>query len=154
MTEFVCVSTGVAPYLPNWCLVFTISLHRKRQLIKMALTYSNSLTRVVVSKICQDVGWQTAHVSTLDALSELLVYYIRQVSTAALDYANHCGRAQPTFDDLAMAFNYLSIDMSQLQDFILNIDSSPLSIPIPLYPLPCRQNRVFDNYEQNQDRPE
>lgn len=120
----------------------------------MSLSYSNALLRVIVAKICQDVGWHTAHVSALNVLSDLLKLYIKQISVAAVNFANHAGRSQPTIDDVAVAFNYLSIDISQLQNYILNVDSSPLDIKVPFFPLPCKQNRVLDRTDPDEERDE
>lgn len=116
--------------------------------------YVDELTQSVVSRILLDVGWHTGTTSALNVLSDLFTHYIRQLSITAVDYANHCGRPQPTIDDLAIAFDAFKIDLSQLQDYILNVDSSPLPRAVPFFPLPCRQNRTADNWEPNQDRPE
>lgn len=120
----------------------------------MKLTYTNSLLRIIVSKICQDVGWHSAHISALNVLSDVFAHYIQQISVSALQYANHAGRSQPTFEDLAIAFNHLKIDLNQLQNYISNVDSSPLDIKVPFYPLSCRRNRVLDRTEFDEERAE
>lgn len=108
-------------------------------------SFSHSVLRMIVAKICQDVGWHTTHDSALNLLSDVLAHYIRQLSIVVVDYANHGGRSEPTIDDLYASFKHLDIDISQLQDFIVNVDPSPLPIQLPFYPIKkCKQDKAFD----------
>ena len=120
-----------------------------------SVTFNFSALRVAVSKICNDIGWHAAHVSTLDILSSLLSYYMRQVSIAAVDYANHNGRNEPNLADLAMAFKYLNIDLNQIQDYVLNVEQSPLPFKLSFYPVKCNHSRQFDHCsDSDSERPE
>ena len=117
------------------------------------LTISNSALRIVVSKICQDVGFNSGHVSAINVLSDLMAHYIKKLSSTALAYANHCGRSEPCMDDLGYALELLQIDLSQLQDYVLNVESSPLPFTLPAYPLKTKskQNRAIDNRATSPD---
>nr|XP_046915597.1 transcription initiation factor TFIID subunit 3-like isoform X1 [Dermatophagoides farinae]XP_046915604.1 transcription initiation factor TFIID subunit 3-like isoform X1 [Dermatophagoides farinae] len=119
-----------------------------------SLTFQQSILRAIVSKICHDVGWHSAHTSTLNVLSDLLNHYLRRLSMLAIDAANLAGRNEPTMDDMFMAFKYIAIDMNQLKDYVLNVESSPLEFSLPVYSLPNRPSRIFDQYDPNEERSE
>lgn len=119
------------------------------------MTYADELSYAVVAKICQDVGWHTAHKGTLTMLAELMRNYMRGLSSIAVDFANHSGRNQPNVDDLATTFKYMNIDLIQMQDYVLNVDSSSFPQKVPIFPLPCRTNRAIDNCApSDEERPE
>ncbi len=123
---------------------------------KMAkMTYADDLATSAVAKIFQDIGWHTAHRTALTTMTDMLRDYIRKMSTVAVDFANHNGRSEPTTEDLAMTLKYMNVDVSQLQDYVLNVDSSPLPHKVPFFPVPCKANRAIDNCApSDEERPE
>lgn len=136
---------------PSHCLGACLTLSSK--MAKM--TFSSEISCAVVAKICQDVGWHTAHKGALTVLADLLENYIRKISSIAVDFANHNDRNDPNVDDLAMTFKFINFDLNQLRDYVLNVNSSPLPQKVPIFPLPCRENRAIDNCApSDEERPE
>ena len=111
----------------------------------MVITYSDGILRIVCAKIAQDVGWNSAHESSLEVLAKLTSKYIKQLSTIAQQFAVHCGRKDANFDDLALAFQHFNISLRELQDYVANCEPQTLDIAVPKFPIRNQANRCFNN---------
>ncbi|CAG2105073.1 unnamed protein product [Medioppia subpectinata] len=120
----------------------------------MVVTYSDHVLRGFVAQICRDMGWHASHSTSLDVLAQLAAQYTRQLSARCVHYANHCGRPVPTFDDIGHAFNHFNIDLQELKDYVQNVDSQPLDVPVPKYPIANVSNRVVNSTASDEERPE
>jgi histone H3/H4 len=120
----------------------------------MVITYSDAILRGFVAQMCRDMGWHASHASSLEVLTQITEQYMRQLAKHCVQYANHCGRQAPTFDDIGLALNHFSIDLNELKDYINSVDSQPLEVAVPKYPIRNVSNRVLTHTDPEEDRPE
>ncbi|XP_054163015.1 LOW QUALITY PROTEIN: transcription initiation factor TFIID subunit 3-like [Oppia nitens] len=120
----------------------------------MVVTYSDAILRTFVAQICRDMGWHASHETPLEVLTQITAQYVRQLSKQCVRFANHCGRQKPIFDDMQLAFNHFNIDLNELKDYIKCVESQPLDILVPKYPIKNVANRVITNTGESEDRPE
>lgn len=119
-----------------------------------SLTFTQSVCRAVVAKICLDVGWSSANIPVLNVLIDLLISFIKKLGCKIVEAANHAGRSEPTFEDMALAFRLLDINLDDLKDYISTVEPSPLDFDIPFYPVSKRPNRIFENCNFDEKRSE
>jgi len=90
----------------------------------MSLTeYSRNLIKVSITQILQIIGFESAQLSAVDILVEILERYVVLLSTTAHDFSEVANRTEPTLDDLARAFNKHRICVSDLEEFIKWVDT-------------------------------
>lgn len=53
------------------------------------------------------------------------------------------GRTEPNLDDVALAFKDLNIQISDLEEYIVNVDPVPCVIHPPKFPIPKESNLNF-----------
>lgn len=53
------------------------------------------------------------------------------------------GRTEPNLDDVALAFGDLNIQIPDLEEYIVNVDSVPCIFPVPKFPVPKDSNLNF-----------
>jgi histone H3/H4 len=118
----------------------------------MVITYSDAILRGFVAQICRDMGWNASHSTSLDVLTQITSSYLKQLSKLCVNYANHCGRQTPTFDDIALAFRQFNIDLNELKDYVSNVESTPLPVNVPKFPVKNVSNRVITNTGEGEER--
>ncbi|KAK3602912.1 hypothetical protein CHS0354_039328 [Potamilus streckersoni] len=106
----------------------------------MAEKYSWSLLRVAVAQICQQLGWNSIHATPLELLTDVLERYLLQVARVTHRYAEQFGTSDPQLEDLALAFRHLGIEISELEEYISHIDSTPFAHEVLAYPAPKENN--------------
>jgi hypothetical protein len=90
----------------------------------MSLTeYSRNLLKVSITQILQIIGFESAQLSAIDILVEILERYVLLLSTTAHDFSEVANRTEPTLDDLARAFNKHRINIADLEEFIKWVDT-------------------------------
>lgn len=65
---------------------------------------------------------------------------MRCALTIVLFLAN---RTQPNLSDLAQAFRNLGVDLSDLSEFICEVDSAPLEQVVPRFPIPRKSAHIY-----------
>ena len=63
-------------------------------------TYANEITKQAVARACIALGFKNAHKSAIDALADILQYYISTVAVNARDQAEISGRAVAGVQDV------------------------------------------------------
>lgn len=53
------------------------------------------------------------------------------------------GRTEPNFDDVALAFADLNIQLSDIEEYITNVDPLPCVIDVPKFPVPKESHLNF-----------
>uniref|UniRef100_A0A2R5LDV4 Putative transcription initiation factor tfiid subunit 3 n=1 Tax=Ornithodoros turicata TaxID=34597 RepID=A0A2R5LDV4_9ACAR len=102
----------------------------------MAAQFSRSILKVSVAQICQNVGWHAVHQSTLELLVDILHRYMVEVAKSAQAYSNHYGSTEPNLDDLSMAFGDLGILVSELEEYVSNVEPVQfVESRLPHYPV-------------------
>ena len=66
----------------------------------MAQEYARAVAKVAVAQTAESVGFEAIQQSASDTLSELLIQYISEVSSATHSYAELAGRTECNVNDL------------------------------------------------------
>ncbi|XP_035527777.1 RUN and SH3 domain-containing protein 1 [Morone saxatilis] len=101
----------------------------------MCESYARSLLRVSVAQICQALGWDAVQLTACDLLSDVLHRYIQQLARACHRYSELYGRTDPVLDDVSQAFRLLGVSLSELEDYVHNLEPVPFVSQTPLFPV-------------------
>ncbi|XP_060698620.1 transcription initiation factor TFIID subunit 3 isoform X1 [Hemiscyllium ocellatum] len=101
----------------------------------MCDTYGRALLRVAVAQICQALGWDSVQVTACDILTDVLNRYIEQLTRGCHRYSELYGRTDPVLDDLGQAFKLMGISLSELEDYIHNLEPIGFAHQIPAFPV-------------------
>ncbi|MED6283149.1 transcription initiation factor TFIID subunit 3 [Characodon lateralis] len=101
----------------------------------MCENYARSLLRVSVAQICQALGWDAVQLTACDLLSDVLHRYIQQLARVCHRYSELYGRTDPVLDDLSQAFRLMGVNLSELEDYVNNLEPVPFTHQTPLFPV-------------------
>ncbi|XP_041692854.2 transcription initiation factor TFIID subunit 3-like isoform X1 [Coregonus clupeaformis] len=101
----------------------------------MCESYARSLLRVSVAQICQALGWDAVQLTACDLLSDVLHRYIQQLARGCHRYSELYGRTDPVLDDVGQAFRLLGVSLSELEDYVHNLEPVGFAQQTPLFPL-------------------
>nr|XP_029523229.1 transcription initiation factor TFIID subunit 3-like [Oncorhynchus nerka] len=101
----------------------------------MCESYARSLLRVSVAQICQALGWDAVQLTACDLLSDVLHRYIQQLARGCHRYSELYGRTDPVLDDVGQAFRLLGVSLSELEDYVHNLEPIGFAQQTPLFPL-------------------
>ncbi|XP_024138225.1 transcription initiation factor TFIID subunit 3 [Oryzias melastigma] len=107
----------------------------------MCESYARSLLRVSVAQICQALGWDAVQVTACDLLSDVLHRYIQQLARVCHRYSELYGRTDPVLDDLSQAFRLMGVNLSELEDYVHNLEPVAFAHQTPLFPV-CKNNML------------
>ncbi|MGH0155034.1 UNVERIFIED_CONTAM: hypothetical protein FKN15_045500 [Acipenser sinensis] len=93
----------------------------------MCESYSRSLLRVSVAQICQALGWDSVQLTACDLLTDVLHRYIQQL-------ARGCHRYSELYD-VGPAFKLMGVNLSELEDYVHNLEPVGFAHQIPLFPV-------------------
>lgn len=101
----------------------------------MSEKFTKQTLRVVVSQICQTIGWHSIQTSSLETLIDVLHRYLEEIARTSHLYADQFGRTRPNLDDLGLAFNEMGIELKELEEYVDFVESVPCNVQVPKYPL-------------------
>ncbi|KAF7669844.1 hypothetical protein LDENG_00128680 [Lucifuga dentata] len=101
----------------------------------MCESYARSLLRVSVAQICQALGWDAVQLTACDLLSDVLHRYIQQLARVCHRYSELYGRTDPVLDDVSQAFRLLGVSLSELEDYVHNLEPVAFIHQTPLFPV-------------------
>ncbi|XP_014885699.1 transcription initiation factor TFIID subunit 3 isoform X1 [Poecilia latipinna] len=101
----------------------------------MCENYARSLLRVSVAQICQALGWDAVQLTACDLLSDVLHRYIQQLARVCHRYSELYGRTDPVLDDLSQAFRLMGVNLSELEDYVNNLEPVAFTHQTPLFPV-------------------
>ncbi|KAG7230991.1 hypothetical protein INR49_025020 [Caranx melampygus] len=101
----------------------------------MCESYARSLLRVSVAQICQALGWDAVQLTACDLLSDVLHRYIQQLARVCHRYSELYGRTDPVLDDVSQAFRLLGVSLSELEDYVHNLEPVAFAQQTPLFPV-------------------
>ncbi|XP_058502057.1 transcription initiation factor TFIID subunit 3 isoform X1 [Solea solea] len=101
----------------------------------MCESYARSLLRVSVAQICQALGWDAVQLTACDLLSDVLQRYILQMARVCHRYTELYGRTDPVLDDVSQAFKLLGVSLSELEDYVHNLEPVTFAHQTPLFPV-------------------
>uniref|UniRef100_A0A3Q2XVL0 Transcription initiation factor TFIID subunit 3 n=1 Tax=Hippocampus comes TaxID=109280 RepID=A0A3Q2XVL0_HIPCM len=107
----------------------------------MCESYGRSLLRVSVAQICQALGWDAVQLTACDLLADVLQRYIQQMGRVCHRYSELYGRTDPVLDDVSQAFRLLGVSLSELDDYVNNLE--PVAFPQQLPTFPVGKNNVL-----------
>ncbi|TRY94517.1 hypothetical protein DNTS_003542 [Danionella cerebrum] len=101
----------------------------------MCESFARSVLRVAVAQMCQAVGWDAVQLSACDLLSDVLERYVQQLARSCHRYSELYGRTDPVLSDVDQAFGLLGVSISELEDYVNNLE--PIGYPqsMPQFPL-------------------
>ncbi|XP_068595447.1 transcription initiation factor TFIID subunit 3 [Brachionichthys hirsutus] len=101
----------------------------------MCESYARSLLRVSVAQICQALGWDAIQHTACDLLSDVLHRYTQQLARACHRYSELYGRTDPVLDDVSHAFRLLGVSLSELEDYVHNLEPVAFVHQTPTFPV-------------------
>ncbi|KAM9377567.1 transcription initiation factor TFIID subunit 3 isoform 2-T2 [Pholidichthys leucotaenia] len=101
----------------------------------MCESYARSLLRVSVAQICQALGWDAVQLTACDLLSDVLHRYIQQLAKTCHRYSELYGRTDPVLDDVSQAFRLMGVSLSELEDYVNNLEPVAFTHQMPLFPI-------------------
>ncbi|XP_061140109.1 transcription initiation factor TFIID subunit 3 [Syngnathus typhle] len=107
----------------------------------MCESYGRSLLRVSVAQICQALGWDAVQLTACDLLADVLQRYIQQMGRVCHRYSELYGRTDPVLDDVSQAFRLLGVSLSELDDYVNNLE--PVAFPQQLPTFPVAKSNVL-----------
>ncbi|XP_065352534.1 transcription initiation factor TFIID subunit 3 isoform X2 [Cloeon dipterum] len=105
--------------------------------------YTRKILVRVVGQVCSQLGWHSIHQTPLDIMVDLLHRQLQQICVQTHRYSEQFNQSQPNLDHLGLAMQDLGIRLSELEDFVRNVESSPLPNQVPKYPLPKESHLNF-----------
>ena len=104
------------------------------------LSYNQSILQFVVAEICQSVGFDFVHGTTLDVLTDVLERYIRRLSSLTHDITEQCGHTSTHIEDVQHCFRLNNMFPQELIDYIQQMEELKLSVMPKCYPHPKKSN--------------
>lgn len=101
----------------------------------MAEGFTKETLKMVVSQVCQTIGWHAIQTTSLEVLVDVLHRYLEEIAKTAHLYADQFGRTRPNLDDLGLAFSAIGIEIKELEEYIEYVDSVPCNYHVPKYPV-------------------
>ncbi|XP_034939445.1 transcription initiation factor TFIID subunit 3 isoform X2 [Chelonus insularis] len=103
--------------------------------------YSRAILRVAVAQICQTIGWHSVNLTPLEFMIDLLQEYIQHVSHFSHQFSETLGRTEVNLDDVGFSFQVMNINLSELLEYVRNVESVPCALKIPKLPI-FRENHL------------
>lgn len=101
----------------------------------MSSQFAQSILRVAVAQICQNIGWHSVQSSPIDLLVDILQRYLLELSKTAHKYCNQYGRTEPNLDDLGLAFKELGILIQEMEEYANNVEPVAFAHKVSAFPV-------------------
>ncbi|XP_074644655.1 uncharacterized protein LOC141901360 isoform X2 [Tubulanus polymorphus] len=92
------------------------------------LAYSRKVLQVGIAQICQQLGWNSIQSSALELMTDIIERYLTEIGKSTHRYCEQFGRTEPNLDDVALAFQYIGIPLSELEEYAKNFAEN---VPYP-----------------------
>ncbi|CAG0913928.1 unnamed protein product [Notodromas monacha] len=109
----------------------------------MADEFSQATLKMVVGQICQTIGWHSINVTPLNILVDILGQYMTEFGKLIHAYSEHGNRTMVMLPDIAKALDTMGVSLSDLEDYVNNVESTSLPPKIPKYPASKESNLNF-----------
>ncbi|KAF5201380.1 Transcription initiation factor tfiid subunit [Thalictrum thalictroides] len=113
--------------------------------------YGRAISKIAVSQICENVGFESLQQSSLDLLSEITLRYLRDLGKTAHFYANIAGRSDCNVFDIIQGLEDLgpsqgdvkgsfesSSTVKEIMQYV-SLDDNPFAQDVTQFPLIKRQ---------------
>ncbi|KAK5639381.1 hypothetical protein RI129_011873 [Pyrocoelia pectoralis] len=109
----------------------------------MTSQYTRDQLKLCVAKMCITIGWHSSMTTPIEILTDILSNYLHQLGRSTNEYANGFGMTEPNLDHLGLAFRDFHINLSELQEYVRNVDCAESFTTIPKYPIPKEDHLNF-----------
>ncbi|XP_047127062.1 transcription initiation factor TFIID subunit 3 isoform X1 [Hydra vulgaris] len=121
-------------------------------MIKKKETFSRASLSLATAQICHSLGWHSIHQSSHDVLTDVLERYLLFLTQTAVKYCQNYCRTVPNLDDVSLTFEQLGVHIHELEDYVQQVESSPVLRPPPKFPY-CLSNNQLQFIEDEQYPP-
>ncbi|XP_062852846.1 transcription initiation factor TFIID subunit 3 [Trichomycterus rosablanca] len=101
----------------------------------MCERYARSVLRVSVAQLCQALGWDSVQLSACELISDLLERFLLQLARSTHRHSMLYGRTDPGLSDLEQAFGLMGVSVSELEDYVNNLEPVSFFHPAPQFPI-------------------
>ncbi|KYQ93318.1 hypothetical protein DLAC_05986 [Tieghemostelium lacteum] len=101
----------------------------------MCDNYARILSKIVVAQISGSFGFHSITNSAVESLADVLKLYIEEIGTRSHEYSELSCRTDSNFYDVNQTLYDMGLNLTELQQFLLQADEIPFSRPIPPFPL-------------------
>lgn len=113
----------------------------------MVFTYSEEALKIAIAQLAQNVGWHGIGSNSFEILIDLCARFMKEIGKTSTCIANQYNRTQVNYNDLQLAFNYLGISVSELEDYYTHVESIPFVKGNPArYPVKSTKGPKRINY--------
>eukprot|EP00011_Vannellida_sp_DIVA3-517-6-12_P003655 CAMPEP_0114614014 /NCGR_PEP_ID=MMETSP0168-20121206/5430_1 /TAXON_ID=95228 ORGANISM="Vannella sp., Strain DIVA3 517/6/12" /NCGR_SAMPLE_ID=MMETSP0168 /ASSEMBLY_ACC=CAM_ASM_000044 /LENGTH=269 /DNA_ID=CAMNT_0001825039 /DNA_START=54 /DNA_END=863 /DNA_ORIENTATION=+ len=102
----------------------------------MAEQFAREICRVAAAQICKGIGYDSAQVSAIEALTDVIVKYLEEVGYNSHMYAELANRTEGNLHDVRMALADHGVTITSINTFRSNVNQVPFAKPLPQFPVP------------------
>ncbi|GAB6022995.1 hypothetical protein CHUAL_007086 [Chamberlinius hualienensis] len=113
----------------------------------MSDDFARNVLKVAMAQICQNLGWHAVQTTPMNILVDILQRYLCTVAKITHQYAEHYNRNEPNLNDIGLAFKDLGISLTELEEYISNVEPVPFAHPVPKFPV--ARNNQFNFPKEN-----
>ncbi|KAK5580678.1 hypothetical protein RB653_000701 [Dictyostelium firmibasis] len=101
----------------------------------MCDNFARVLCKIVVAQVAKNLGFTSISQIATDSLADVIQLYIQDIGIRAHEYSELSCRTDSNFFDVKQAFEDMSINIHELQQFLLQSDETPFAQVVPPFPL-------------------
>lgn len=98
---------------------------------------------MAVAQICQNIGWHAVQSSPLEVMVDIAHRYLMDISQTTHQYSNQYNRSEPNIVDLGLAFRLMGIQLSELEEYVNNVEPVAFAHQVAAFPLAHKSNFQF-----------
>uniref|UniRef100_A0A915E6H0 PHD-type domain-containing protein n=1 Tax=Ditylenchus dipsaci TaxID=166011 RepID=A0A915E6H0_9BILA len=87
------------------------------------------------TRILENVGFTASSQSCIHSLTSMMKNYFEEMCRSSRISANHAGREGVVFEDVNVAFKKVGVNITELHDYIREVDSFTTDFKVPLFPV-------------------
>lgn len=128
--------------------------------------YMKEVLRVAVAQICQTIGYNATQTAPLELLQDVLDKFLKEFTRDLRRQVEHCessafhnkneflmilllffflildNRTEANLDDVTLTLNSINVNVSELLDYINNVEPVPFAMEMPKFP--ARKNSCLN----------
>ncbi|XP_075158993.1 TBP-associated factor 3 [Haematobia irritans] len=96
--------------------------------------YMKDILRVAVAQICQTIGYNATQSAPLELLQDVLDKFMKEFTRDLRRQVEHYNRTEANLDDVTLTLNSINVNVSELLDYVNNVEPVPFATEIPKFP--------------------
>jgi len=109
----------------------------------MSELFCRQVLRVVVAELCQAVGFDSAHESSLDVLVDILQRFLVSTGKISQSYAENCQNTNVHLNDVMQCFSQIRFPVNSLSEYMQQMEVVKLKQTVSKFPIPKKSNLQF-----------